>query len=742
MGGGGGSTTHAINNYVGHVRHLNGGTSACFTGTFASESYNVSSDSTAAGTGSQTLKSDYATYFADATSGSENLHLRSTSATLWGSAGADLDEDSDLPVLDDIDGDARDSSTPDIGADELPHLQQVHTRWRNDDAGEATATWAAAEDAALTGLDKSTPRRVRFEVLNASDTSATAAYTLQVTQASTGSVGTYADVPVAATGHWQITGSSLTDGEATTNVAGGLTDEGTSFVAGQARDAGATTGSLSLPSGDFTEIEFAAQATTNAIDGATYCFRLLDETRTSPLQQYTAYARVTLSGTLPSLTLTDHAAGQVPDAFGATTPVTAGLFGFRLSRTGSVTVDAVRMGFTTASGVANGDVTSGELWADVNGDGQIDGGDTSIQTGVAPTAGVLTFTTNFQPATTGTSYLVRATVASLTTADTTTLSLGLADIDTVSWGQKAGATVPAVHTADAGTVVYYSVGTSYPGNLMNGTISTLVVTISGGTGTATFNRAQPDDIGVGDGVTYGGGTAAYVAGRSSSTAYTLRTATGGTPANVTDSPVTSITRAFGSLEAAEAGPRPSWAPRTRCPATSSSTGPATTTLSPTPPTSSSRNPGSPAPATTSASTRPSTPPRSGSPSDTTGPRAPGTAWPRPRPAAATTRSSRSERTTATSGSRGSRSTAQRDRRGRGLRDRVRRQHGPSEDVRISHCLIHDIANSTSATDRDVAGIDMFDSRPSTTRVNSHLQRHQHRGQRLPRPPACTSAPRA
>ena len=52
------------------------------------------------------------------TAGSEDLHLLSDSNALWGSYGADLDSDPNLPVTDDIDGELRDSATPDIGGDE------------------------------------------------------------------------------------------------------------------------------------------------------------------------------------------------------------------------------------------------------------------------------------------------------------------------------------------------------------------------------------------------------------------------------------------------------------------------------------------------------------------------------------------------------------------------------------------------------------------------------------------------
>ena len=86
------------------------------TGTLT-QSHNVSSDATAAGALSQINKTAYATYFRNTTVGTEDLHLRNDSFSLWGSNGANLSADPNLPVTNDIDGAPR--IRPDIGADEL-----------------------------------------------------------------------------------------------------------------------------------------------------------------------------------------------------------------------------------------------------------------------------------------------------------------------------------------------------------------------------------------------------------------------------------------------------------------------------------------------------------------------------------------------------------------------------------------------------------------------------------------------
>ena len=164
--------------------------------------------------------------------------------------------------------------------------------------GGSGATFAADQDTKLTGLAKSTPKRVRFEVSNeGGQSSGGVTYQLQVAQTSTCSSGTYSAVPTDASGHWQIVGSdNITEPAATSNIASGLTDEAATFVEGQLKDAGNTTGSITLAGDAFTEIEFSVQATTNAANGANYCFRLYDTTAGAPLNTYSKYAEATITG--------------------------------------------------------------------------------------------------------------------------------------------------------------------------------------------------------------------------------------------------------------------------------------------------------------------------------------------------------------------------------------------------------------------------------------------------------------
>lgn len=74
---------------------------------------NITSDATCKGSNPQT-----SVILTFANKASDDFHLDSGDSEAI-AQGADLDEDGSLPVTDDIDGDLRDTSTPDIGADEF-----------------------------------------------------------------------------------------------------------------------------------------------------------------------------------------------------------------------------------------------------------------------------------------------------------------------------------------------------------------------------------------------------------------------------------------------------------------------------------------------------------------------------------------------------------------------------------------------------------------------------------------------
>ncbi len=112
------------------------------------------------------------------------------------------------------------------------------------------------------------------------------------------------------------------------------------------------------------------------------------------------------------------------------------------------------------------------------------------------------------------------------------------------------ATLAIAPGAFAATRVFYSVGTSrsVPTDLKSGAPT---VTITAGL--ATFTIAQPNNVGVGDEIMYGGATLAYISGRLSSTRYTVTNRLGVAPADVVGATVNRIYRAFASLSAAVAG---------------------------------------------------------------------------------------------------------------------------------------------------------------------------------------------
>ena len=192
------------------------------------------------------------------------------------------------------------------------------------------------------------------------------------------------------------------------------------------------------------------------------------------------------SAAASSLSLANHASGQVTNKFTGASPITDTWFQFRLTSSGTVNVDAVRVGFTTLTGVLNGDVTNGELWEDTNGNGTWDdtgGGDTLLEGSVTPSGGILTFSNNFPPGAGGTNYFVRASVANLVAGNSTVFSLDSAGIDEVEASVgESGSITNALHSQSLSpSVNYRSVGTNSAILYQAGTAS-----ISAGSNAVTF----------------------------------------------------------------------------------------------------------------------------------------------------------------------------------------------------------------------------------------------------------------
>src|ERR1039458_7432237 len=97
----------------------------------------------------------------------------------------------------------------------------------------------------------------------------------------------------------------------------------------------------------------------------------------------------------------------------------------------------------------------------------------------------------------------------------------------------------------AATNVYYSVGQTTSTHMTGSP----TLTISGGVGTFSVPQTATN-TGIGDAGTYNTNQVAYISGKQSTSVWTLVTATGTTPTNITSSTVVSITHAFASLAAA------------------------------------------------------------------------------------------------------------------------------------------------------------------------------------------------
>ena len=91
---------------------------------------------------------------------------------------------------------------------------------------------------------------------------------------------------------------NLTEGSDTTNIAnatGGVTNENTTFLTpnGGVRDTSSQTGNLVLSATQYVELEYSIIASTTALEGNTYCFRVTD--RGEPLFAYDQYPRANIA---------------------------------------------------------------------------------------------------------------------------------------------------------------------------------------------------------------------------------------------------------------------------------------------------------------------------------------------------------------------------------------------------------------------------------------------------------------
>lgn len=185
-----------------------------------------------------------------------------------------------------------------------PNLTQVGYHWRLDNGSESAATSATGglENTPISALQKNVPRRLRINVTdNGSTTTLPSTYKLEYGSAAP----TCADASDwlgidEVVSVWNLYDSpNLTNGANTTDIApavGGVTNIiGSTFLSanGGVRDTSNSTGVLTLAVDQFFELEYAIVATSTAVEGTSYCFRVTQDG--TPLSVYTEYPRVTIA---------------------------------------------------------------------------------------------------------------------------------------------------------------------------------------------------------------------------------------------------------------------------------------------------------------------------------------------------------------------------------------------------------------------------------------------------------------
>ena len=163
----------------------------------------------------------------------------------------------------------------------VPTITQFHYRWRNDDGNEAGATYAAAQDTAVTDdVFIGDRKRLRMLISNPGEGSASGiTYRLEHASTTPATCTAWFAVPTTSTlsgEHWVMDlSSNVPDGAASTDSSG-LSNPAGSFVAGQIKTSGNQTTAHTLTGSDtqFTEHEYAVKSTSLATIGTTYCFRL------------------------------------------------------------------------------------------------------------------------------------------------------------------------------------------------------------------------------------------------------------------------------------------------------------------------------------------------------------------------------------------------------------------------------------------------------------------------------------
>jgi len=196
-----------------------------------------------------------------------------------------------------------------------PYIIQEHYRWRNDDGGEtsAGASWKAAEDTAVVDQPIGENIRLRFSVSNHdADQTANKENFSPVLRYSTSAGSGYSDVPstLAAAGAapFVMTQTSNFDtGDVTTEQ---LTRPYTWQTGKCVENPTNQCPAFELVLDSTTEIEYCFMATTNAVAGQTYHFRL-DDTMVDEYQVQSAVITIITPPTVENVEPTDKTASSI-----------------------------------------------------------------------------------------------------------------------------------------------------------------------------------------------------------------------------------------------------------------------------------------------------------------------------------------------------------------------------------------------------------------------------------------------
>ncbi len=220
-----------------------------------------------------------------------------------------------------------------------PLLTQENFHWRNDDGNETGATSATggSENTTYDTFPKAVTKRLRLAVSNEGNAdSAATAFRLEYAQkVSTCDAATgWTDVGATTDDFDMSPTGNINDGDNSTDISngiGGVTNPNTSLLSpnGGLRDTNSQTGSLTLTSTQFVELEYAIIASSGITDGTTYCFRVTNAG--TPLPAYTNYPEATIAADVlvdaigtQTTTVTIPTTGQYAGGAFRVTDLTAG----------------------------------------------------------------------------------------------------------------------------------------------------------------------------------------------------------------------------------------------------------------------------------------------------------------------------------------------------------------------------------------------------------------------------------